>query len=77
MPPLQRTRESAEIVAARLDLPIEFRDDLIELDFGEGPARPSIDPRRPRWHPGGRSAASRESRRREHAPSAAAESSRR
>jgi probable phosphoglycerate mutase len=33
--PLQRTRESAEIVAARLDLPIAFRDDLIELDFGE------------------------------------------
>jgi broad specificity phosphatase PhoE len=33
--PLQRTRESAEIVAERLGLPIEFRDDLIELDFGE------------------------------------------
>jgi broad specificity phosphatase PhoE len=33
--PLQRTRESAEIVAARLVLPIAFRDDLIELDFGE------------------------------------------
>jgi broad specificity phosphatase PhoE len=33
--PLQRTRESAEIVSERLDLPIEFRDDLIELDFGE------------------------------------------
>src|SRR5689334_3730890 len=33
--PLQRTRESAEIVAARLQLPIEFRDDMIELDFGE------------------------------------------
>ena len=33
--PLQRTRETAEIVAARLGLPIEFRDDLIELDFGE------------------------------------------
>ena len=33
--PLQRTRESAEIVGARLVLPIEFRDDLIELDFGE------------------------------------------
>jgi probable phosphoglycerate mutase len=33
--PLQRTRESAEIVAARLGLGIEFRDDLIELDFGE------------------------------------------
>jgi probable phosphoglycerate mutase len=33
--PLQRTRESAEILAARLGLPIEFRDELIELDFGE------------------------------------------
>jgi probable phosphoglycerate mutase len=33
--PLQRTRESAEIVAARLGLPIEFHDDLIELDFGD------------------------------------------
>src|SRR5438874_12761470 len=33
--PLQRTRETAEIVAARLGLPIEFRADLLELDFGE------------------------------------------
>ena len=33
--PLQRTRESAEIVAMRLGLPITFRDDLLELDFGE------------------------------------------
>ena|SRR5579863_2231978 len=33
--PLQRTRETAEIVAERLGLPIEFHDDLIELDFGE------------------------------------------
>src|SRR5205085_626538 len=33
--PLQRTRETAEIVAARLGLPITFRDDLLELDFGE------------------------------------------
>ena len=33
--PLQRTRESAEILAARLGLPIAFRDDLLELDFGE------------------------------------------
>ncbi len=32
---MQRTRESAEIVSERLILPIEFRDDLIELDFGE------------------------------------------
>lgn len=33
--PLQRTRESAEIVAARLGLSVAFLDDLIELDFGE------------------------------------------
>jgi broad specificity phosphatase PhoE len=33
--PLQRTKESAEIVSARLDLPIRFREDVIELDFGE------------------------------------------
>jgi|ERR1044071_1306144 probable phosphoglycerate mutase len=33
--PLQRTRETAEILAERLGLPIAFRDDLIELDFGE------------------------------------------
>jgi broad specificity phosphatase PhoE len=33
--PLQRTRESAEILAARLGLRVQCRDDLIELDFGE------------------------------------------
>jgi len=33
--PLQRTRESAEILSERLDLPIHYREDLIELDFGE------------------------------------------
>jgi len=33
--PLQRTRESAEIVAERLGLSVAFRDDLVELDFGE------------------------------------------
>ncbi|MGY1836451.1 bifunctional RNase H/acid phosphatase [Blastococcus sp. SYSU DS0510] len=32
--PLRRTRETAEIVAARLGLPVEFDDDLVELDFG-------------------------------------------
>jgi probable phosphoglycerate mutase len=51
--PLQRTRESAEIVAARLGLPIAFRDDLIELDFGEwtGATFDSIraDPRWQAW----------------------------
>ena len=47
--PLQRTRESAEIVAERLGLPIAFRDDLLELDFGEwtGATFDSI-----RGHPG-------------------------
>ena len=33
--PLQRTRETAEILSARLDLPIRYREDLLELDFGE------------------------------------------
>jgi probable phosphoglycerate mutase len=33
--PLQRTRETAEILSARLGLSIEYRDDLLELDFGE------------------------------------------
>ena len=51
--PLQRTRESAEILGARLGLPIEFRDDLIELDFGEwtGATFDSIraDPRWQAW----------------------------
>jgi probable phosphoglycerate mutase len=33
--PLQRTRETAEILADRLSLPIDYREDLLELDFGE------------------------------------------
>ena len=33
--PLRRTRETAEIVAAKLGLPVEFDDDLVELDFGD------------------------------------------
>jgi probable phosphoglycerate mutase len=33
--PLRRTRETAEIVAGRLDLPVEYDDDLVELDFGD------------------------------------------
>jgi len=52
--PLQRTRESAEIVAARLGLPISFRDDLIELDFGEWTGKTfdeiRTDPRWPPWN---------------------------
>ena len=33
--PLRRTRETAETVAARLGLAVEFDDDLVELDFGD------------------------------------------
>jgi probable phosphoglycerate mutase len=33
--PLQRTRETAEILADRLGLPIQYREDVIEIDFGE------------------------------------------
>ncbi len=33
--PLQRTKETAEILSARLGLPIGYREDVIELDFGE------------------------------------------
>jgi probable phosphoglycerate mutase len=33
--PLQRTRETAEILSDRLGLPIHYREDLLELDFGE------------------------------------------
>jgi probable phosphoglycerate mutase len=51
--PLQRTRESAEIIAAKLGLPVAFRDDLLELDFGEwtGKTFDEIrdDPHWPAW----------------------------
>ena len=33
--PLQRTRETAEILSDRLGLPVQYREDVIELDFGE------------------------------------------
>jgi broad specificity phosphatase PhoE len=33
--PLQRARESAEILADQFDLPVQYREDLLELDFGE------------------------------------------
>jgi probable phosphoglycerate mutase len=33
--PLRRTRETAEIVAASLGVPVELDDDLVELDFGD------------------------------------------
>jgi broad specificity phosphatase PhoE len=51
--PLQRTRETAEIVAGRLGLAVAFLDDLLELDFGEwtGKTFDDIrgDPRWPAW----------------------------
>jgi probable phosphoglycerate mutase len=51
--PLQRTQESAAILSARLGVPIEFRDDVIELDYGEwtGATFESIraDPRWLQW----------------------------
>jgi probable phosphomutase (TIGR03848 family) len=51
--PLQRTRETAEIVSHRLGLPALYRDDLIELDFGEwtGMTFDAVreDPRWPPW----------------------------
>jgi broad specificity phosphatase PhoE len=33
--PLQRTCETAEILSARLNLPIQYCEDVLELDFGE------------------------------------------
>ena len=33
--PMQRTRETAEILSDRLRLPINCRDDVIEIDYGE------------------------------------------
>jgi broad specificity phosphatase PhoE len=33
--PLQRTRETAEILSERLGLPIRHREDVIEIDYGE------------------------------------------
>jgi probable phosphoglycerate mutase len=51
--PLQRTRETAEILSERLSLPVEYRDGLTELDFGEwtGSTFDQIrdDPRWPLW----------------------------
>ncbi len=33
--PLDRARETAEIIAGRLELPVVIREDVIEVDFGE------------------------------------------
>jgi broad specificity phosphatase PhoE len=50
--PLERTVETAEIVAARLGLPVALREELIELDFGEWTGC-TFDQIRadPRWEP--------------------------
>jgi probable phosphomutase (TIGR03848 family) len=51
--PLERTRETAEIVGRQLSLPINIRDDLAELDFGEWTGKTfdevRKDPRWPEW----------------------------
>lgn len=33
--PLDRTRETAAIIASRLELPVVIREDVVEVDFGE------------------------------------------
>jgi broad specificity phosphatase PhoE len=33
--PLQRTHETAEILSQQLDLPVQYCEDVLELDFGE------------------------------------------
>ena len=52
--PLQRTRETAEIVAERLALPVALHDDLIELDFGDWTGKTfdqiRTDPHWPPWN---------------------------
>ena len=51
--PLQRTRESALVLAERLALPVRYREDVIEVDFGEwtGLSFDAVrhDPRWPAW----------------------------
>ena len=51
--PLQRTRETGEIVGRRLDLPVTLHDDLLEVDFGEWTGQTfdqvRLDPRWPIW----------------------------
>ena len=49
--PLQRTRETAEILAERLALPVLYREDVIELDFGEWTGLTADQIRKDeRWH---------------------------
>jgi probable phosphoglycerate mutase len=51
--PLERTRETAEIVGRGLSLPVTILDDLAELDFGEWTGKTfdevRKDPRWPEW----------------------------
>ncbi|HWB50213.1 MAG TPA: histidine phosphatase family protein [Stellaceae bacterium] len=51
--PLERTRETGEIVGRHLSLPVNIHDDLAELDFGEWTGLPfdavRKDPRWPLW----------------------------
>jgi probable phosphoglycerate mutase len=48
--PLERTRESALIIAQHLKLPVAYREDVIELDYGEWTGRSFEEVRAdPRW----------------------------
>ena len=48
--PLERTRETADIVSRRLSLPVTILDDLAELDFGEWTGKTFDEVRKdPRW----------------------------
>lgn len=48
--PMERTRETAEIVGRRLSLPVTILDDLAELDFGEWTGLTFDEVRKhPRW----------------------------
>jgi broad specificity phosphatase PhoE len=48
--PLQRTQETAEILADRLGLPVGYREDVIEVDFGEWTGLRADEIRKdPRW----------------------------
>jgi probable phosphoglycerate mutase len=51
--PLERTRQTAEIVGRHLSLPVNILDDLAELDFGDWTGKTfdevRKDPRWPEW----------------------------
>jgi broad specificity phosphatase PhoE len=50
--PLQRTHETAEIIAARLGVAVVLHDDLLELDFGDWTGKTFDEIRGdPRWPP--------------------------